>query len=472
MWQRWGVSEDVLCAGNEKTLQFITDVLEEVTEIFPSKYIHVGGDECPKVRWASCPKCQAKIKELGLKSDAKHTKEQRLQSYIINYAENFLNSKGRQIIGWDEILEGGLAPNATVMSWRGEVGGIEAARQKHQAIMTPNSYLYFDYYQTAEIESEPLAIGGCLPVERVYSYEPIPSSLTPEEASYIIGVQANLWTEYIPTFSHVEYMELPRMAALSEVQWTMPEKKDYVSFLKRLPQLIQVYKQQHYNYAKHVLGVSALYLPDFNEGVMKVVLSTVDNAPIYYTLDGTEPTVNSQLYSDTLKINSTVALKAVAIRDGEPSLLLAKDITFNKATLKPIQMLKPICERYKFKGEQTLVDGMAVKGEVPTVSVSEAVSADKGEAQEIPCTVTTVNVNGQDCEALSYTVTDANGQTATVSYCLVGDDLKYVVTDAAEGRTIVEYRVTSTTVDQNLFNIPADYQILTQAEFEAAQASH
>jgi hexosaminidase len=359
LWQRWGVSEDVLCAGNEKTLQFITDVLEEVTEIFPSKYIHVGGDECPKVRWASCPKCQAKIKELGLKSDAKHTKEQRLQSYIINYAENFLNSKGRQIIGWDEILEGGLAPNATVMSWRGEVGGIEAARQKHQAIMTPNSYLYFDYYQTAEIESEPLAIGGCLPVERVYSYEPIPSSLTPEEASYIIGVQANLWTEYIPTFSHVEYMELPRMAALSEVQWTMPEKKDYVSFLKRLPQLIQVYKQQHYNYAKHVLGVSALYLPDFNEGVMKVVLSTVDNAPIYYTLDGTEPTVNSQLYSDTLKINSTVALKAVAIRDGEPSLLLAKDITFNKATLKPIQMLKPICERYKFKGEQTLVDGMA-----------------------------------------------------------------------------------------------------------------
>lgn len=359
LWQRWGVSDDVLCIGNDKTMQFIKDVLGEVTELFPSEYIHVGGDECPKVRWASCPKCQAKIKELGLKSDKHHTKEQRLQSYVISSAEKFLHEKGRRIIGWDEILEGGLAPDATVMSWRGVVGGIEAAKMKHQVIMTPNTHMYFDYYQLADIDSEPLAIGGFLPVEKVYSFEPVSDDLSKEETGYILGVQANLWTEYIPTYSHVEYMELPRLAALSEVQWTMPEKKDYGYFLKRLPLLLESYDMQQYNYAKHVKGVSAEYLPDFKEGVMKVVLMTIDNAPVYYTLDGSMPTEQSQLYADTLKINQTVQLRAVAMRDGKPSLVLSKDLTFNKATLKPITMLQPINKRYKFKGEQTIVDGIA-----------------------------------------------------------------------------------------------------------------
>ena len=215
VWKIWGVSEDVLCAGNDETLKFIEDVLGEIIQIFPSEYIHVGGDECPKVRWAKCPKCQARIKALGLKSDKNHTAEERLQSFIINHAEKFLNGHGRQIIGWDEILEGGLAPNATVMSWRGVAGGIEAAKQKHDVIMTPNTYLYFDYYQTKDIANEPEAIGGYVPVETVYNYEPMPADLTPEEQKYIIGVQANLWTEYIPTYSQVEYMELPRMAAIS-----------------------------------------------------------------------------------------------------------------------------------------------------------------------------------------------------------------------------------------------------------------
>ena len=222
VWTQWGVSDNVLCAGNDQTIQFIKDVLAEIIEIFPSEYIHVGGDECPKVKWETCPKCQARIKALGLKSDKQHTKEERLQSYVIHEAEEFLNANGRQMIGWDETLEGGLAPNATVMSWRGEGGGIEAAKQKHDVVMTPNTYLYFDYYQTKDVDGEPLAIGGYLPMERVYSYEPMPQSLTPEEQKYIIGVQANLWTEYIPDFKQVQYMVLPRMAALCESQWCAP----------------------------------------------------------------------------------------------------------------------------------------------------------------------------------------------------------------------------------------------------------
>lgn len=188
VWMQWGISDDVLCAGNDATIAFIKDVLAEVMEIFPSEYIHVGGDECPKVRWESCPKCQARIRALGLVSDDKHTKEQRLQSYVIHEAADFLAANGRRMIGWDETLEGGLAPGATVMSWRGEGGGIEAARQHHDVIMTPNTYHYFDYYQAKDTSSEPLAIGGYLPIDRVYSYEPMPRSLTPDEQRYIVGV--------------------------------------------------------------------------------------------------------------------------------------------------------------------------------------------------------------------------------------------------------------------------------------------
>ena len=246
-WKIWGISDDVLCAGNDETLKFIDDVLGEIIEIFPSEYIHVGGDECPKVRWKTCPKCQARIKALGIKGDKKHSAEAYLQSFIITHAEKFLNDKGRQIIGWDEILEGGLAPNSTVMSWRGESGGIEAAKQHHDVIMSPNTYLYFDYYQSKDVENEPEAIGGYLPIERVYSYEPMPKSLTPEEQKYIKGVQANLWTEYIPTFSQVEYMELPRMAALAEVQWTMPAKKNYEDFHVRALKAVEELKKSGYN---------------------------------------------------------------------------------------------------------------------------------------------------------------------------------------------------------------------------------
>ena len=358
VWRQWGVSEDVLCAGNDQVLKFLEDVFTELIAIFPSEYIHVGGDECPKVRWEKCPKCQARIKALGLKSDDKHSKEERLQSFVINHIEKFLNDHGRQIIGWDEILEGGLAPNATVMSWRGEKGGIEAAKQKHDVIMTPNTYLYFDYYQAKDVDNEPFGIGGYLPLERVYSYEPMPASLTPEEQKYIKGVQANLWTEYIATFPHAQYMVLPRWAALCEIQWSSPEKKNYADFLSRLPQLIKWYDAEGYNYAKHAFGVQAEFEPNPAEGTMDVTLSTIDNAPVHYTLDGTEPTTASPVYEGVLKIKENATLSAKAIRPTGESQTLTEKIDFSKSSMKPIVGNQPINEQYLFKGASTLTDGL------------------------------------------------------------------------------------------------------------------
>lgn len=249
----WGVSEELLCAGNDKVYDFIDDVLDEIMDIFPSKDIHIGGDECPKTEWEKCPKCQAKIKELGLKKDDKYTAEQKLQAYFTKHVDEYLTSKGRNAIGWDEILEGGVSENATIMSWRGEQGGVEAAQLHHRVIMTPNSYLYFDYYQSKDRENEPFAIGGFLPIKHVYNYEPLPASLSPAEQKYIWGVQANLWTEYMHTFSHVLYMFLPRGAALAECQWTQPEKKDYEKFKnERLPRLLKIYDLLGYNYSRRI----------------------------------------------------------------------------------------------------------------------------------------------------------------------------------------------------------------------------
>lgn len=251
VWTHWGISEDVLCAGNEKTYQFLTDVFDEIMELFPSTYIHIGGDECPKTRWAQCPKCQAKIKAEGIKSDDKHTKEEYLQSYVMKYMSDYLSEHGRKIIGWDEILEGEAAPGATIMSWRGEAGGIEAARLGHDVIMVPNNYLYLDYYQSKDYESEPYyAIGGYNPVDKIYNYNPLPASLNETEKAHIIGVQANLWTEYIKDFKQVEYMILPRWSAVAEIQWT-GGAKDYPAFLKRLDKFVKLYQAKGYTYAKH-----------------------------------------------------------------------------------------------------------------------------------------------------------------------------------------------------------------------------
>lgn len=353
----WGVSQDVLCVGNDFTLQFVKDVLSEVADIFPSEYIHIGGDECPKVRWEKCPKCQERIKSLGLKSDAKHTKEQRLQSYVIQEAAKYLKEKGKRIIGWTEILEGGLVPDATLMSWIGESGGIEAAHQHHDVIMTPNTYLYFDYYQSKKVEDEPLAIGGYLPIEKTYNYEPMPKELTKEEQQYIKGVQANLWTEYIPVFSQVQYMVLPRLGAAAEVQWTDPSKKDYKDFLRRVPHLVAVYDCYGWNYATHVYDVNVDMKADTVNHVLNVQLSTMADDPIYYTLDGQDPTEKSLKYTKPFTIDQSVVLKTMAVHPDRTSKISVDTIRFNKATLKPVVLLQSNESRFSPDGPVVLVDG-------------------------------------------------------------------------------------------------------------------
>ena len=246
--ETWGVFDDVYCAGNEETFAFLQDVLDEVIQLFPAKYIHIGGDESPKANWERCPKCQNRIKKEGLHD------EHELQSYFIQRMEKYLNSKGKSIIGWDEILEGGLAPNATVMSWRGTKGGIEAAKQHHNVMMTPGHSCYFDHYQVKEKETkakEPLAIGGNTTVSDVYAYEPTPEELTEEESKYILGAQGNVWTEYMKTADYVEYMILPRMTALSEVVWSPKESRDWEDFNTRLQYLSNRFDVMQLNYAKH-----------------------------------------------------------------------------------------------------------------------------------------------------------------------------------------------------------------------------
>lgn len=238
---RWGVFEDVFCAGKDTTFAFLEDVLDEVMDLFPSEYIHIGGDECPKVRWEKCPACQKRIREEQLKD------ENELQSYFIKRIEKYITAHGRRIIGWDEILEGGLAPEATVMSWRGIRGGIEAAKMGHDVIMTPVTHLYLDYYQS-EPQGEPLAIGGYSPLEWVYSFEPVPEELTEGEQKYIIGLQGNVWTEYIPTSEQLEYMSFPRAFAIAETGWTPAMKKDFEDFIARFTAQKERYNLMGINY--------------------------------------------------------------------------------------------------------------------------------------------------------------------------------------------------------------------------------
>lgn len=358
VWQKWGVSDNVLCAGNDKTLTFIDNVLKEITQLFPSKYIHVGGDECPKTQWQKCPKCQARIKALNLEAKDGHSAEERLQSYIITHASNYLKSLGRNTIGWDEILEGGLAEGATVMSWRGESGGITAAKQHHDVVMTPNSYLYFDYYQSLDKANEPLAIGGYLPLETVYSYEPMPKELTADEARHIIGVQANIWTEYMPTFKQMQYMALPRLAALSEVQWSQPALKDYNSFTNRLTEFTHLYDRLGYNYAKHLYNVAIHVDSDNKWREILIHMTTAGNAEIRYTLDGTEPTANSTLYTGAIVLQKSAKIRAAAFRNGKRSSVTSQDISFNKATACPVELLQPTHKNYTYKGGATLTDGL------------------------------------------------------------------------------------------------------------------
>ena len=238
----WAIEEDVYCAGSEKVFEFLEDVLTEVMDLFPCLYIHIGGDESPKAAWQKCQKCQKRIAEEQLKN------EDELQSYFIRRIEKFLKANGRGLIGWDEILEGGLAPDATVMSWRGMGGGIEAASQGHDVIMCPLNYTYFDYYQSEDHESEPPAIGGLTPLETVYEFDPVPEELSDDEAKHVLGAQGQLWTEFIAEESHLEYMAFPRASALAEVLWTSRESCDYDDFMRRLAPMLQRLKSLGVNF--------------------------------------------------------------------------------------------------------------------------------------------------------------------------------------------------------------------------------
>lgn len=352
----WGVFEDIYCAGNEKTFRFLEDVLTEVMALFPSKYIHIGGDEAPKARWEKCPKCQARIRTEGLKD------EHELQSYFIGRIERFLNAHGRSIIGWDEILEGGLAPNATVMSWRGIKGGIAAARQGHDVVMTPSSHLYFDHYQS-RAAGEPLAIGGFTPLEKVYGYEPVPQELNEQEARHILGAQANLWTEYIETSAQAEYMAYPRALALAEVVWSPSGRRDYEDFLGRLKPHFQRLSALGARYSTHVFDVQAK--AEAASAGLKVTLWSADpTAVIHYTLDGSAPSAASRQYNGPLALEQSATLKAIRVTDGQPAgAVLEQAYLVHKAVGRNISLETPPDPSRGEGGASALVDGQRGNGQ-------------------------------------------------------------------------------------------------------------
>lgn len=358
---RWGVIRDVLCAGNPASLDLFKDIMDEVCDLFPGKYIHLGGDECVKDRWKACPKCQKKIEELGLKDVGRYSKEDYLQSWFMGEVASFVQSKGKRVIGWDEILEGVPMDDSVIMSWRGTEGGIAAARMGHDVVMTPTSDMYFDQSQTLASQLEEIPVGGFINVMKVYSYEPLPASLTPEQQKHILGCQANVWCEYMPEERIRQYQILPRLAALSEVQWTMPERKNYKDFLKRLPKMLSIYDHYGYNYAKHIFDVACSYSVNVEKGSLEVSLSTLGNDPIYYTLDGTSPqTKKAMLYDDTpIVISSPSELKVSVLRNGK----FTKEETLfkldcNKATFKKVNISTTLNIMQAHLPHEILTDGI------------------------------------------------------------------------------------------------------------------
>ncbi|HLP11914.1 MAG TPA: family 20 glycosylhydrolase, partial [Flavobacteriales bacterium] len=364
--KEWGVFDDVFCAGNEKTIEFLQDVLNEVCELFPGKYIHVGGDECPKTRWKACEKCQKRMKEHNLKD------EHELQSYFIQRIEKYLNGKGKQVIGWDEILEGGLAPNAAVMSWRGTEGGIAAAKEKHKVVMTPGSHCYFDHYQGNPLY-EPHAIGGFTPIEKVYAYDPVPAELNAEEAKYIMGAQGNVWTEYILLPKDVEYMALPRMSALAEVLWTNKENKNLNSFVKRLNTHLNNPVFAKTNYSKTHHNIHYTLEPAAN-GV-RVKINTLDTTRAIFV--SAIPHEHPELvheFSDrifnkqgagkivTVTTPTNVAAYAVAKNENDQvknrSVITELNLYISKSTSKKVSFNVEPDEKYKGNGSFTLVDAV------------------------------------------------------------------------------------------------------------------
>lgn len=354
----WGVFEDVFCAGNDSVVQFLADVIAEVVELFPGPYIHIGGDECPKVRWKECSKCQQRIESEGLAD------EHELQSWLIKYIEKIIViGYDRQIIGWDEILEGGLPPTAAVMSWRGTEGGIAAARSGHDAVMSPGSHCYFDHYQ-GDPANEPLAFGGYTTVQKVYSYEPIPAELKPEEQKYILGAQGNVWTEYILTPEHVEYMAVPRMLALAEVLWTPKEKRNESHFIQRLESEFPKLEAMQVNASKSLYQVSIRPKQGPKPGEIAVEMnlasggsfSMTEMAPPY-----DESMAGLAVYSAPVIINSDRELHGWIQREGLTGPISKRRFLFNLATARPITLSVPPNERYNEGGAFTLVDGITAQ---------------------------------------------------------------------------------------------------------------
>jgi hexosaminidase len=344
---KWGVFDEIYCTKDE-TFNFIEDVLDEALELFPSKYIHIGGDEAPKTHWKTCKDCQSRIKTEGLKD------EHELQNYFMTRIEKYLNSKGRKIIGWDEILEGGLAPNATVMSWRGTEGAIEAAKQKHNVIMTPTSHCYFDYYQS-DNENEPLAIGGYLPLEKVYGFNPIPEGLTAKESQYILGAQGNIWTEYMQTENQVEYMAFPRMIAMSEVVWSTQNNKNYEDFVSRLEQFHKRLDILDINYANHVFEIEG----DLTSEGYELKTLTKDKT-IRFTRDDTEPTLASKIYTNPIPITKNTNIKA-AVFNSQKQLgsIFTQTINYHKAIGKKITINVESNSTYSGSGAAGLINGIS-----------------------------------------------------------------------------------------------------------------
>ncbi len=373
VWQLWGVSDNVFCP-TEKTFAFLEDVLEEVMALFPGEYIHIGGDECPKTQWKESAFCQQLMKREGLED------EFALQSYFIQKIEAFINSKGKKIIGWDEILEGGLAPNATVMSWRGIEGGIEAAKSGHDVIMTPTTHCYFDYYQSDHPE-EPLAIGGLIPLQKVYDYEPIPEELKEEEAVFVKGTQGNLWTEYIPNFEKLVYMAYPRACALAEVAWSPAAAKNFTDFTSRLSHHLQRLDQKGYTPANHLYDLASSIQPN-GEAVVLEWSTLAPDAQIYYTLDGSTPTTQSSLYTEPIKITAAAQLSAQAfVEDQKRGRLWQQEVNMHKAAGKKIKLKTSPHPKYAGGGDGSIING--VNGSDERYGDAEWLGFDDGKNLEL-----------------------------------------------------------------------------------------
>ncbi|RAJ79898.1 hexosaminidase [Chitinophaga dinghuensis] len=341
-----------LCLGNDATYSFLEKVLTEVMAIFPSTYIHIGGDEANKKAWKACPKCQQRIHTEHLKD------EHELQSYAVRRMEKFLKSHHRKLLGWDEILEGGLAPEATVMSWRGESGGITAAKAGHDVIMTPGAYCYFDHYQ-ADPATQPEAQGGYLPVEKVYSYNPDPFQPQEPESKHILGVQANIWTELIPNSSHLEYMTYPRLPALAEVAWTNNNQKDFSDFQRRLQSHYLLLQRLYVNYCRPSYTVTIVPSINYDKKETTIRLESQQYQPVIrYTMDGTAPDQHATRYTGPFSFTGSANITAAVFRDtllqGKPAVLMAD---YHLAIGKPVIYKQPYSKSYPAKKEATLTDG-------------------------------------------------------------------------------------------------------------------